>query len=321
METKLETFISYFCMVGQAVDYTITGKSNFNLSDFNLYKNLTCKIVDSTYYITELERIDNKQLIEEYKKATIENDKLVRIVDIIDIINNKMLQLSPVDKYVYAKQLITKFKPISSNFIRECQKDDIYCLSELYEKLKNNDSTIRRSETEQYLKNCFDLLNDFATKFMNLCNDFNIDIDKIQSELGFILIANNPKSNKGLTPPPIIRWLTKKQLDFLYKELVSGAFLPIDKTGLDEKAFCYLFGGIGNPKDLKPLKWLKNVQLLREFLTALKHSDIKLAEMERATPKYFIDKNGKCIKLSKAKHVESTDSDIIANLIQKIATL
>ncbi|MDD4993496.1 MAG: hypothetical protein PHR83_14820 [Paludibacter sp.] len=321
MNAELNTFTSYFCLVDHAVEYIITGKSNFKLSDFDLYKKLTYRIVSNTYYILELGGFDDEHLIEEYKKATIENEKLVRVDDVIEMINERMLQLSPSDKYIYAKRLITTFKPISSKFVRGCKKDDVYCLSELHNNLINNNSDLRRNEPEQYLKNCFDLLNDFATKFMNLCNDFNIDIDKIQNELGFILITNNPKSNNGLTPPIIIRLLTKKQSDFLYKGLVSGAFLPIDKTGLDEKAFCYLFGGIGKPTDLKPLKWLKNVQLLRELLTALKNSDIKLAEMERTTPKYFIKKNGKCIKLSKAKHVESTDSDIIANLIQKIATL
>lgn len=76
-------------------------------------------------------------------------------------------------------------------------------------------------------------------------------------------------------------------------------------------------------KNARPLKWLKNKQFLRELLT---HSIIKgtlsIAEIERQTPLYFVDKNDKSISLAKNKKFkgETTPPDKM-KLDKIIATL
>ena len=66
----------------------------------------------------------------------------------------------------------------------------------------------------------------------------------------------------------------------------------------------------------RPLKWLKNKQLLRELLT---HDRIKgalsIAEIERQTPSLFIDKHDNTIKLAKNKTVPNTDSDTLQHIL------
>jgi hypothetical protein len=65
-----------------------------------------------------------------------------------------------------------------------------------------------------------------------------------------------------------------------------------------------------------PLKWLQNKQLARVLLT---HNKIKgtmtIAEINRQTPKFFVDKNNNPFHLAKNKHVQSTDLDLLQKIL------
>jgi hypothetical protein len=102
----------------------------------------------------------------------------------------------------------------------------------------------------------------------------------------------------------------------LYEGLTNNGFLPKETI---YSHFCYVFGGTAisdNEKPFKPLKWLKNKQLLRELLT---HDKIKctlsIAEIERQTPNLFIDEHNRPLSLANNKPVPSTDSDILKKIL------
>ena len=73
------------------------------------------------------------------------------------------------------------------------------------------------------------------------------------------------------TPPPLYltRSFTLEQLKQLYTGLTIGGFLLTNTTGADYKSFCWLFGGIGNPKNFKSLKWVKSKSLLAYFVDSI----------------------------------------------------
>lgn len=111
--------------------------------------------------------------------------------------------------------------------------------------------------------------------------------------------------------------LSDTQRALLFDLLVKDGFIPYDT---DPAGFIWVFGGESDKYTSFEIKWLKNKQLLRELLIPLRHSDIIQADYERIAPIIFIDKKGNQISLAKAKHIESTDSDKIAEIHKKIAT-
>lgn len=128
--------------------------------------------------------------------------------------------------------------------------------------------------------------------------------------------------NGGEMPTPPLKFtksLKDTQQIYLYNQLTgNGLFLPKETN---YKAFCYVFGGNVKPYDFQPLKWNKNVQLLRELLLPLKHSDISQATMEKEAGKYFVDKKGKSRPLAKDNPKPDLNSDLVKNLVKNLATL
>lgn len=58
---------------------------------------------------------------------------------------------------------------------------------------------------------------------------------------------------------------TQEQLKLIYKGLTTDGFLPIDETGADFKAFCYIFG-YGKQEDFKYLDWIGLIKDLNAFI-------------------------------------------------------
>jgi len=117
--------------------------------------------------------------------------------------------------------------------------------------------------------------------------------------------------------PPIIRSFTTDQLKQLYTGLTAGGFLTIDT---DRKAFDYVFGACDKPKDFKGLNWLQGRQYLRELLTPIKHPDVKIADLERAVPLYFICKGKMAVLPNDRPYPERPYSKAIVRIL-KVATL
>lgn len=82
----------------------------------------------------------------------------------------------------------------------------------------------------------------------------------LQSIESKINLSTSPPPEQ--TPPPkpplyFTRSFTPEQLKQLYTGLTNGEYLPKDPTGVDFKAFCYVFGGNGKQEDFKSLEWKK----------------------------------------------------------------
>lgn len=110
--------------------------------------------------------------------------------------------------------------------------------------------------------------------------------------------------------------LTEPKRDLLFDRLVMDGFIP---KNTDKEGFKWVFGWKNDKYTSFQIKWLKNKQLLRELLIPLRHSDIIQADYERLVPIFFIDKKENYISLAKGKHIESTDSDKIAEIHKKLA--
>ena len=112
--------------------------------------------------------------------------------------------------------------------------------------------------------------------------------------------------------------LNDTQRDLLFELLANSGFIP-KKT--DKDSFILAFGGKVDKYTNFKITWLKNKQLLRELLIPLKHSEIIQAAFERLIPFVFINENNNPITLAKNKPVPSLDSDTIAEIHKRIATI
>jgi len=115
-----------------------------------------------------------------------------------------------------------------------------------------------------------------------------------------------------------ITWeFSVEQQKLLFEGLIKDKFIS-DSCNYND--FCYIFGNdnYSDKKVIKRLMWIKNKQLLRELLEAVKNPNITKADMEKVVPNLFINKKGQPIELAKNKKVLNTDSDKIEELIRKI---
>jgi len=111
--------------------------------------------------------------------------------------------------------------------------------------------------------------------------------------------------------------LTPIELKPLYTGLTIGGFLPIDPTGVDYKAFCYIFGGNGNAKDFTPLKWIKtgstthgktlNKLSLLNLLELLNVPNKQITNKQLLN-KLFIKPDGTSIKFTGSNYTNTTKS-------------
>ena len=192
---------------------------------------------------------------------------------------------------------------------------------------------------EKIFRIFFELTKMFANRLDALCLKYGIDLLKLQDDCGVWLkstrfitdvdyyigsmelakkyISELPKRESQNQSKPLlsnfIRQFKAGSLRTIFEELKKWEFIPIKP---DYNHFEYTFNSIDKPEGYNGLKWLKNKQLLREFLTSIKKPEIILADMERAVPDFFIDKNGKPITLANAKEVPNTDSDKIQNMLK-----
>jgi hypothetical protein len=116
--------------------------------------------------------------------------------------------------------------------------------------------------------------------------------------------------------------LTSDQRAQLFTELVEGAFIS-NNTAKD----CFNWAiGVTNEKEpiqpgkWQPIEWIKNKQLCRELLEAIKSDEIIKAEMERLTPALF-SLEGEPLKLAKARPRPDIDSDKIIEIVKNLATV
>lgn len=152
---------------------------------------------------------------------------------------------------------------------------------------------------------CIDKFFDFTSDVKIVGFDFSfIDFEYMIKEL-YAEIKNNPYGIKPkhkpifekntITSPPsppakLIKSLTINKQNYLYSKLTEKSlFLPV---GTDFDSFCFVFGNSPKPENFKPLKWLKNRQLLREIIITLKHPDITIPTSKYKLPPYFLDEKG-----------------------------
>ena len=123
--------------------------------------------------------------------------------------------------------------------------------------------------------------------------------------------------------------LNESKLKHLFNGLVDNEF--IDKqTNINH--FYFVFGGLEVPPDtseLKPIKWLKNKQLLRELIFGRKYegftdtgllntNGVVKATVSKEIPLFFRDKNNRTLRLANDKFEPSCDSDIINNILKSL---
>ena len=100
----------------------------------------------------------------------------------------------------------------------------------------------------------------------------------------------------------------------LYQGLTKYGFIRKDENIENFKA---VFDG-GGMEIIRPVRWLRNKQLLRELITSEKIKNVKTSQIEQEINKYFIDANGIPMKLAKNKIVPSIDSDNIKKILATI---
>lgn len=148
-------------------------------------------------------------------------------------------------------------------------------------------------------------------------------IKKLEIESNFLerIMTNleNVIQSRAVSIPQLTTDLTADQIIKLYKLLVKGEFIPETP---DKDCFNWAFGNPDEkqPEQWQPIMWNKNKQLLRELLDHYKSSKFKLAEIECIVPLLFVDRKGKPFTLAGNKPVPSSDSDLIIEIIKKIAT-
>jgi hypothetical protein len=134
------------------------------------------------------------------------------------------------------------------------------------------------------------------------CQTDLADKNMLQIRFFFMGHALGELINKVIAEEESIIFLPNNVLDWLHETKCTDG-----KTFIERR-------------NITPLKWLQNKQLLRELLTHKKiKGELKIAEIEKRTPRLFIDKDGNPINLANNKPAsDQRDS----NTLQKfLATL
>jgi len=256
--------------------------------------------------------------------------------------NEKMLKESQKNKLIWEQSQMIEAKEQLEAIARNVQDEQnkMDRLSSISEKFWQ--IATQPKDDEIFIENTFGrffgLMMMFANHLDALCLKYGIDLLKLQNDCGVWLksmrsitdvdyyigsmelakkyISELPKRESQNQSKPLlnnfIRQFKAGCLKTIFEKLIKGGFIPITT---DYNHFEYTFNSIDKPEGYNGLKWLKNKQLLREFLTSIKKSGIILADMERTVPDFFIDENGKPITLAKAKAVPNSDSDKIQDML------
>ncbi|KAA6314462.1 hypothetical protein EZS27_034922, partial [termite gut metagenome] len=129
------------------------------------------------------------------------------------------------------------------------------------------------------------------------------------------------KPNKQKQSSHFTRHITPDGQKLIFERLTKAGFLPQDTN---YSHFKFMFGGTAipdNEKPFKPLQWLKAKQLLIELLEGIKHTDMKITELKRQVPNFFINYENKPLSLPNRKERANPYSDYISDLIKDLATL
>lgn len=123
--------------------------------------------------------------------------------------------------------------------------------------------------------------------------------------------------------------LNESKLKHLFNGLVDHKF--IDKlTNINH--FYFAFGGMEvppNTSDFKPIKWLKNKQLLLELIFGIISKDfnhnglvntygVVKSTVKKEVPLFFRDKSNRKLRLANNKFEPSIDSDTIKNILENL---
>lgn len=153
-----------------------------------------------------------------------------------------------------------------------------------------------------FLKEIENIFSMFSIDLKEMVNKHNIEIDDFTENKSRFLQTS----------------LNEYQITLLFQLLMDNEF--ISNQTIIETFIWVMDGKNGNTIGDKII-WNKNKQLLRELLIPIKHPDIKQADFERLVPVFFRDKKNNPITLAKEKHVPSVDSDKIAEIHKKLATI
>ncbi|RKD92534.1 hypothetical protein [Mangrovibacterium diazotrophicum] len=152
----------------------------------------------------------------------------------------------------------------------------------------------------------------FVVMTEQVFNRFSISLRSIAEENGIDL-----KYLKKDDHPFLPTILSDKQRELLY-ELLVGSFIPKETNN---ETFLYAFGSFNKRTSCVPIKWLKNKQTLRELLVPLIPKGINISTYKSLVAKVFVDEDGNPLTLANNKKVRSKESNAIANIHKKLATL
>ena len=104
----------------------------------------------------------------------------------------------------------------------------------------------------------------------------------------------------------------------VYQALINGGFIASDTC---EQSWLYVMGySAVQPSQVRPVEWLKNVQLAREMLETrhaalIESGQLKKSDMERLATQCFT-RGGEPLKLAKPKAQLSCDSDALQSILR-----
>ncbi len=120
-------------------------------------------------------------------------------------------------------------------------------------------------------------------KSLELIEDFKEEIEGYKKKWEI--------EEKQQPPQQFTKTLSEKQLEYLFNKLTENDVF-LSKKDTDYSSFCYVFGGSMKPENFISLKWLQNVQLLRELLKPILYN---YREYKIDVPPYFKKKKGEII--------------------------
>lgn len=140
------------------------------------------------------------------------------------------------------------------------------------------------------------------------------------------ITINNPTYYNSNAPqgynPRMPHYLSQRQATMLCTMLKNKAFLSDEQN---VEMFCHVMGCVEvEVESFKPIKWIKNVQLLREMVETvyqelIDKKALTKAELERCVSRCFVNEKNTPIMLSKPKNSgESHDSLILCNILATI---
>lgn len=153
----------------------------------------------------------------------------------------------------------------------------------------------------------------------------NVIFNDGATQNGDVHITNPTYYNTNTTTsynPRMPHYLSLRQATMLCTMLKNKAFLAEDQN---VEMFCHVMGCVEvEVESYKPIKWLKNVQLLREMVESvyqelIDKKALTKAELERCVGRCFVNEKNAPITLSKPKNSgESQESLILCNILATI---